>query len=391
MAESAKSPQRAAAADKAPPLSRRRSIASWTLVGVATFLLLIASFTLWSKRQLLDTDAYASTSAKMLQDEDIRSALSLYLVNTLYSNVDVAELLRQRLPQQVEAIAPLAAAGLRQLSLRAANQLLASPQVQSLWEQANRGAHSRLIAVLDGETTRLGTDQGKVVLDLRPLVERLESSGGVGERLTANLPPDTGRITILTSKQLKTAQTGLKVFRALTVFLVLAALACYALAIYLPHGRRRKYLRASAASFIFVGLLILVLGRLVGNAMVNSLAHADAAKPAAHAAWAIGTSLLREMAIALVIYGVVGFAGAWIAGPTRWAVSVRRYLTPGFRDSPGIVFGVVGVVYMLVVWWGPTPALERWWGILLLGGLLFLGVEMLRRQMLAESPQPATS
>src|SRR6266545_3823915 len=235
---------------------------------------------------------------------------------------------------------------------------------------------------------RRGTAQGKVVLDLRPLVERLESSGGVGERLVANLPPDAGRITILTSKQLKTAQTGLKVFRALTVFLVLAALACYALAIYLPHGRRRKYLRASAASFIFVGLLILVLGRLVGNAMVNSLAHADAAKPAAHAAWAIGTSLLREMAIALVIYGVVGFAGAWIAGPTRWAVSVRRYLTPGFRDSPGIVFGVVGVVYMLVVWWGPTPALERWWGILLLGGLLFLGVEMLRRQMLAESPQP---
>ncbi len=218
---------------------------------------------------------------------------------------------------------------------------------------------------MDGETTRLGTDQGKVVLDLRPLVERLESSGGVGERLTANLPPDTGRITILTSKQLKTAQTGLKVFRALTVFLVLAALACYALAIYLPHGRRRKYLRASAASFIFVGLLILVLGRLVGNAMVNSLAHADAAKPAAHAAWAIGTSLLREMAIALVIYGVVGFAGAW--------------------------FGVVGVAYLLVVWWGPTPALQRWWGILLLGGLLFLGVEMLRRQMLAESPQPATS
>jgi hypothetical protein len=391
MAESSESSQKAAAGKEAAPLSRRRTIASWTLVGVATFLLLIASFTLWSKRQLLDTDAYASTSAKMLQNEDMRSALSLYMVNTLYSNVDVAELLRERLPQQVEAIAPIAAAGLRQLSLRAANQLLASPQVQSLWEQANRLAHSRLIAVLDGETTRIGTAQGKVVLDLRPLVERLESSGGIGERVAAKLPPDAGKITILTSKQLKTAQTGLKVFRALTVFLVLAALACYALAIYLPHGRRRKYLIASAASFIFVGLLILVLGRLVGNAIVNSLAHADAAKPAAHAAWTIGTSLLREMAIALVIYGVVGFVGAWLAGPTRWARAVRRFMTPSFRDSPGIVFGVVGVAYLLVVWWGPTPALQRWWGILLLGGLLFLGVEMLRRQMVEESPQPATS
>jgi choline-glycine betaine transporter len=140
---------------------------------------------------------------------------------------------------------------------------------------------------------------------------------------------------------------------------------------------------------IFAGLLILVLGHLVGNAIVNSLVTADAVQPAATAAWSIGTSLLREMAIALVIYGSVALAGAWLAGRTRPAVAIRRMLSPRFGAQPGIVFGVVAFVYLLVVLWGPTPALERWWGILIFGGLVFLGVEMLRRQIVAESPQPA--
>jgi len=49
-------------------------------------------------------------------------------------------------------------------------------------------------------------------------------------------------------------------------------------------------------------------------------------------------------------------------------------------------WGVLGGLYLLLVWWGPTHALQTWWGILLLGGLLALGFEALRRAMVREFP-----
>jgi hypothetical protein len=355
------------------------------LVGLATVILIVSSLTLWAKRQLLDSDAYGALSAEMLQDEEIRSVLSLYLVDTLYSDVDVAGALRRELPPSTQAFAPVAAAGLRQLSLRTANQLLAGPRVEALWEGANRKAHKGLIAILDEEPIGPFGGGGTVVLDLRPLVERLGSSGGVGEKLTARLPAKAGQITILTSDQLEAAQAGLKVLRALTVFLPLAALALYALAIFVARERRRYFLGASAASFIVAGVVLLVLVRLVGGAIVNALVSDDAVEPAASAAWSIGTSLLREMAIMLLIYGGVALTGVWLAGSTRPAHAIRRFLRPYFRDQVGVVFGVVGLVYLLVALGAPTPALERWWGILLFGVLVAVGVDLLRRVTLAES------
>src|SRR5262249_20215415 len=179
---------------------------------------------------------------------------------TLYNNVDVSAEIQKQLPPQTQALAPVAAAGLRQLSLRATNELLASARFQALWEQANRRAHQRLMDILNGRKTgHFETANGAVVLDLRPLIDRISNSGALGAGLTARPPPDGGQITILRSDQLKSAQDGVKVLKALTVFLVIAAIGLYAIAIALGRPRRRNVLRASAVTFIFVGLIILVL------------------------------------------------------------------------------------------------------------------------------------
>ena len=52
-----------------------------------------------------------------------------------------------------------------------------------------------------------------------------------------------------------------------------------------------------------------------------------------------------------------------------------------------VVWGVLGVLYLLLILWGPTPALHRWWGILILAGLLAIGMAALQRQTLAEFPE----
>jgi hypothetical protein len=381
MASAAQSPA-APTRTKSAPLSRNRSIAVWTLVIVASILLLVSSLTVWVKRQALDTDAWTNASGQMLANDDIRQQLSIYLVDTLFNSSDATARIEQALPPNRSALAPVIAGALRNVSVQAADRLLETPQAQALWEEANRRGHENLLAVLNGEDVRrFKTENGEVVLDLSPLVQRLSDRLGLKES-----NPDAGRITILKSGQLKTAQRSLKVIKVLSVFLLVLVLFLYGLAIYLARGHRRRILRATAVSFLLVGVLILVIQRVAGDAVVNSLVKTDAVRPAGNAAWGIGTELLISLAVALIAYGVVGLFGAWLAGPTRWAVAARQRLAPAFRDQTWLVYGVVAIAFLLVIAWGPTRATREWWGILLLGALLFFGVAMLHRQTVNEFP-----
>jgi hypothetical protein len=367
---------------KSAPLSRNRTIAVWALVILASLLLLFSSLTIWVKRQALDTDAWTNTSGQMLANDDIRQQLSIYLVDTLFNSTDATARIEQALPPERAALAPVIAGALRNVSVQAADRLLETPQAQALWEEANRRGHENLLAVLNGEDVRrFQTENGEVVLDLSPIVQRLSDRLGLKES-----SPNAGRITILKSGQLKTAQRSLKVIKALSVFLLILVLFLYGLAIYLAHGHRRRILRATAVSFVLAGVLILVIQRVAGDAVVNSLVKTDAVRPAGDAAWTIGTELLRSLAVAIIAYGVVGLIGAWLAGPTRWAVASRQRLAPAFRDQPWLVYSAVAIVFLLVLAWGPTRATREWWGVLLLGGLLFFGVAMLHRQSVNEFP-----
>jgi len=380
MTSDAEAPAARVRAESAP-LTRGRAIAVWTLVVVASLLMLVSSLTIWVKRQALDTDAWTNASGQMLANDEIRQQLSIYLVDTLFSSSDATAKIQEALPPNRAGLAPVISGALQNIAIQATERILETPQAQALWEDANRRAHQNLIAVLNGEDVRnFQTANGQVVLDLSPLVQKVSSRFGI------QASPNAGKITILHSGQLKNAQRALKAIKVGSVFLLLLVLFLYGLAIYLARGHRRRILRATAASFLIVGVLVLVIQRLTGGVVVGSLIKTDAIRPAGNAAWGIGTELLRSVAYALMLYGVAGLIGAWLAGPTRWAVSARRRLAPVFEDQAWIVYGAVAVAFLLLIAWGPTRALHEWWGILLLGGLLFFGVAMLHRETVREFP-----
>jgi hypothetical protein len=366
---------------ESPPLTRKRAIAVWTLLVVASILILFSSLTIWVKRQALDTNAWTDASGQMLANDEIRQQLSIYLVDTLFSSADATAKIQQALPPNRQALAPVIAGALQNVAVQAADRILETPQAQALWEEANRRAHQNLIAVLEGkDVRRFQTENGEVVLDLSALVQRLS------DRFGFQAPPDAGKITILQSGQLKNAQRALKVIKVLSVFLLVLVLFLYGLAIYLARGHRRRILRATAVSFLLVGVLALVIQRITGGVVIDSLIKTDAIRPAGNAAWGIGTALLRSVAYALILYGVAGLIGAWLAGPTRLAVATRKRLAPVFEDQAWMVYVSVAVLFLLLLAWGPTQATREWWGILLLGGLLFFGVAMLHRQTVREFP-----
>jgi hypothetical protein len=379
------------------------------LLVLATVFGLAGAFAVWVNRQALNTSNWSSTSSKILEDERVQTALSAYLVHELFGKVDVAGDVQKVLPKQLQPLSGPAAAGLQQLAGQLSPRVLASPQVQAAWVQANIAAHKQLLRVLAGGGPAVSSRSGVVTLNLHALVSQLAATLGVSSQVSAvqskaqgstgasargtaqqklgiTLPPTSGQLVIMRSDQLKTAQGIANGVTSLAIVLPAIALLLFALAVYLARGRRRRTLRATGWCFVLIGLGLLLIRRVAGDAIVNGLVKVPSNQPAVHDVWNIATSLLFALAIALIAYGIVMVAAAWLAGPTRPAVAIRRVLAPSLRDSPAVAYATVGGVLLLLVAWGPTPALRNVWWILVFAVLLAFGVTMLRRETALEFP-----
>ena len=370
-------------------MSRKRKTVVGLIIGITTLLLLISTMTIWMKRQLLSTDNWTRTSGQLLANDTVRGALSVKLVDLLFQQVDVAQQLKSKLPPQLEGLAPVAAGALQNAGPRAVNALLGTAQAQAVWEQANRKMHRRLIDVLEGKPLpgHVTTSNGEVTLNLRPLLLKVADRLGVKDELNARAGPRAGVIVIMKAKQLKAAQTAVQAFHVLTSLLILVVLALFALAVYLARGARRTALEIVGGCIFFVGLLLLIVQRLIGNAIVDAVVKTDANKPAAHEIWGIATGLLRDVAIALVVYGLLTVLAGALAGPSRVATRLREYLAPAFRRHVVVVYAVVVAVLLILFAWEPIANDRGLLGTLVLFVLILCGVEAYRRLTLREFPE----
>lgn len=361
------------------------------IIAVASILCLLGIFAVWANRQLLNTDNWTETSSELIANDAIRTQISTFLVDELYTNVDVKAELEQVFeqvlrPTGASALAGPAAGGLRTLAERGVETLLQRPRPQQVWENANRRAHQRLLSIVEGDGgDALSTSGGEVTLDLSALLSQTQANLGVGGRVQEKLPESAAQIVLFKSTQLEEAQDAVKLLKTLAIVFVLLALALFALAVFLARGWRREALRACGIGLLFAGAVGLVARALAGDAVVGALATTESVRPAAEAAWSIGTSLLKEVATATLIYGVVIVFCAWLAGPTGWAVGARRGLAPYLRE-PRYAWGAFAVIVLILLAWAPTPAFRLVIPALILIGLLALGVEALRRQTMREFP-----
>lgn len=360
-----------------------RHLTSRALVVAGTVLAILAILALWVSRQALETEQWTDTSSQLLEDPAVQTAVAGYLVDQLYANVDVSGELEEALPERLAPLAGPAAGALRRGAEEVALRALDRPRVQQAWEEANRAAHATFVEVIEGGDDVVSTDDGTVALDLRALLAEIAERTGLGTRVAERLPEDAATVVILRSEQLGTLQTVGRLLKPVALVLVLLMLAAFGGAIAAARGRRRETLRACGLALVFAGAIALVARELAGGAVVDELATTAAAEPSAEATWRIGTSLLVGVAFAAVAYGALVVAGAWLAGPTRGAVAIRRELAP-YLASASITYGVVAAIVLLVLLWGPTEGTRRVLPAIVLLALLVAGVELLRRQAARE-------
>jgi len=368
------------------PSSRGRRGIALALVVLASLAAFGAVLAIWVDRQVLNTGNWTAASSELLERPVIRDRVAGYLTDQLYANVDVEGELRDALPERAQPLAAPIANAFRDRVEARAREALAREDVQQMWEDANRAAHEAMLRIIEGDGPIVSTEGGAVVLDLKALLAETETRAGIGGRAGQALPEDAAQVTIMRSDQLETAQAVGNALQALPVVLVVLSLGLFGGALLVAPGWRRRALRAYGVGFVVVGAGALVAESLASDAIVDSLAQTASGEPVVREVLDIYTPLLEQAATATIGYGVVMVAGAWLAGPTRWATAIRRTLAPYMRE-PLLVYGAAGVlVAVVILWWGPTPATRNPATATVLVALLLLGVEALRRRTLREFP-----
>src|SRR5215475_2364404 len=109
---------------------RRRTVKALVVVG--SVLAFFSVFAIWLERQAHNTDDWVSTSGRLIQNQTIRAALSDYLVDQLYDNVNVENDLKDVLPGDTKDLAGPAAGGLRQGAGSGAEKVLETSTAQDL-------------------------------------------------------------------------------------------------------------------------------------------------------------------------------------------------------------------------------------------------------------------
>jgi hypothetical protein len=368
-------------------VSRGRTYAVRGLLCAAAILTVLSIFAVWANRQVLNADNWSDTSTAMLDNSEIRTQMAGYLVDEVYANADVTQQLADGLPPRLRPLAGPAANGLRDLAQRTTSRALGRPRLQEVWKQANRLTAQQFIAIADGDSKFVTASGNALVLNLRALVVEMVGRLGLPRALADKIPPDAGRITILSSTQVDTMKTAVSWVRGLAVALPALAFLLFAGAVYLARGRRRETLLIAGLDAIAAGLFVLVARSIAGGYVVDQLSSTASIEPAAQAAWSIGTQMLRDIAQATVVIGIPAVGAAWLAGPYRPAIALRRAAAPTLRERPALAYAVVAVLLLLVIAWAPIPATRLPLPVLVMVVLAFAAAAALRRQVTAEFPE----
>jgi hypothetical protein len=361
--------------------SKGRAVGARTLTIIAAVLALVGSLAFYVERTLLSEDGFEKIATELIQSPEIRSQVAATAVEQLYANVDVQEEIANRLPEAQKALAPVLAGVVQQGAQEAANRLLERPRIQTLWVRTATATQRQVVKLLDDEGRFVETEGGVVVLDLRPIIVAIGNESGLVASLADRLPADSGRVTIVTSEQLGTAQTVTRILRALADWVWIIALLLAAAAVWVAKGRRRIELRAIAIAVIVVGVLELLVRRVAGTYLVDQLT-TDATRPAGQDAWSILTQGLADRGWVLIILGVLLLVGVWLVGSGGLAGRARRLVAP-VAEKPLWTYGAVaGLVVLLAAL---VPLFQRGWlSFLVFIVLLVVGVEVVRRIVLDE-------
>lgn len=334
------------------------------LILVSVLLAPIAVLGIWARTQLVDTDRFVETFAPLADKPEVQALVTDQVTQSIEDNVDIDALVSDLfagagdlgLPPRALAALPLlegpAAAGMRELTRNAVEQLVTSPQFAVLWEGALRQTHTRAVAVIQGDPNRLVVlaDDGTLTVELGPIIEGakqvlVQQGFGFADRI----PAIERSIPVAASDSLVTVRSVYQIAVAVGYWLPWVVLALLTVGILV--ARDRAHALAWAGGGLAVALLLLagVLGigkQYYAGAVSPSIMPTDTAQVVFDQL----TLILSAGVLALVVLSLVVAIGGWLSSSYRPARVICGAADSGFTavrataDRRGLGTGGVGRV-----------------------------------------------
>ena len=325
-----------------PPAPASRS--GWWRPVVATVLIVamailapLSVVARWAHDEVNDTDRFVSTVAPLAHDPAVQRAVADRITTEIVSRLRVDEVTQEAIDALSQrGLPPVAASSLQALSGPLANAIedFVSRQVTALvqsdafataWEEANREAHTQLVAVLTGKGSDVVDVSGGVVsVNLATVIEAVKAQlVERGFTLAERLPAVQAEFTVFESSDIQKAQTWFRVLSAVNTWLPILALICLAGAVLVARSRRRTLMAgmlALAASMLLLGVVLNVFRVIYLDAVPQDQLPPDAAG-------AIYDQLANFIRLNLRAVAILALAVAfiaWVSGDGRTAVAVRR-------------------------------------------------------------------
>ena len=294
-------------------MTARRRIATLLIV-LATVSGIGAIVALWAAVQVFDTNEWTETSERVLEADEVRTAISDYLVDELDDDgaLAAAGVTSEEARQQVERI-------------------LASEAAMAVWSAANRTAHSTLIALVDERRSTQSIGDGGVRLDLSALATQVVGTLGIPD---PGIAPGEISFQVIPTEDVDEIQTAVDTARVVPVILLAVTLGLYLLAVLLGGGSRRRIGFRVGISLLVIaaaGFLVRLGGPIALDLTVAPPAEAD---DAIDAVWRAATSLLVWLSSLAALTGaflaILTFAWGRVGG----ADGLRRLRRSSEPRSP---------------------------------------------------------
>lgn len=410
----------------------RRHAWRWTAVAVLVVLVAMLAITTvlarYVRSQILDTDRYVTTMAPLASDPALRNEVANTITDEIFVRVDIegmtADALaalteavpavenRPRVDRAVEGLAPVIAQQTRDFVHETVLSYVRSDEFEDLWIQANRAAHTKLVAVATGHVAGPESvtvdENGTVSISLGTVIENVKARLlDRGFTFAEKIPAVDKQLVLFRSPELVRAQRAVDNLDKASAVLpwVTIAIAVAAIAAAPAGGRRRALVFVGLA--LAAGMLVLAIALIVARALYLEDMPADVLSP--DAATAIIDTVLVPLRTALRGVAVLGLAialGAYLTGDSASATAMRRRFGRGmdavrrsrppnaverwaFRVRPALRWTVIGIAALVLVFWRyPTGLVVVW---IVLGALLaLLALELLIRPAAARRHAEAT-
>lgn len=317
------------------------------LLVLGALLTPVAVLAHWARETITSTDGYVAAIEDLSADPEVRAALVDHLTTETLDQIDANALVSSTLAAlgvtvegdaRIDALDDRLRAQLESLAREVITQVVDSDAFATVWTQANRAAHTTVVALLRGDDGALNlTPDGQVSLDLSPLVE-LARAELVARGISAaqSIPQVDVSIPLFSSQELVAARDYYSVLDAAASWLpwVAALLLVSATAL----ARRRGTALAWAGGIIvaatgLTSLAVVVLRSSYLNSLTGSQLRTELTVSVANT---LEESVLGALRLGYAVGAVLLLAGAvmWLVG-RRSPSSKVTTAGPGPRPAQG--------------------------------------------------------